>query len=917
MRKRLALFFLCAFFCSLAVSGESRPRFLTGDSAAIPVWLVSGPLAEALPETDLIPREGDPVGGSAWVYLHSGGKPVELNSLLPGRTSYFYAYAEIDVAQVCEPVFHFTTFSPAALWVDGKIAARSRASTYQNVWETAAKAEIAPGTHRLLLKLEAKEKIAYFGIAAVASQIDGKMQPFHAARFAVTLQDFTPARRAEAIGNSLSFLSEPRFIDGEERLRFYLRFLAGMPELQTPLCLKISSPQAEWLNATGKPESFAEAVSSHLLVSVKPQVSAWGKATVAGELLAGADVLATLSVDVFCESGLKDSVARLRASLPEDTSAETALARLSLEQIDLLTASRVNRTFKYGEKSASLVERAELALAAAREKRDPLAGARGIQEAAYICDADNSVQPYRYYVPLKPQTEKLPLVVFFHGYVPSYNKLDWMKIEPELAAAMEATGCALLLPFGRSNTDFLSIGEVDVLRALEEMKKRYPIDETRIYLAGYSMGGSGVWTMLSHYPGVFAAAQVWSGRTDYFFWHAETYERNLASRETIPPWKRTLLESDNPYDLAATLTDVPVRAAHPKDDSLVKYGHSSRIFEKLKPPLGQMEFLTPPEGFGHWYFSEEMNKAATYRWLLQHKRNSPQTVEHITYTPKYGKKYWLSIDEIEQWGKPARIRARIDADNKRVVVELCENVRAFSLNFIQARGVESVSFSAGGDRFEIKAMPRAGIAGEFFTCRLRGEKKDLSKTATLCGPVKEAFNSPFLLVVGDGEKNEANAAQFVKDWQTFARGTPRLKKHGEVIPADSEKYNLVLFGDPEENSCLRKIADRLPVKFLPDGYGVGDREERGENLGLCAIYPNPENQARYVVLLDGLYYGQSLSFNHKWDLTPDYIIFSEATDPYDGTNTARLAGFFNSDWRFDPNLSHRPQAEPLPERETP
>ena len=98
-------------------------------------------------------------------------------------------------------------------------------------------------------------------------------------------------------------------------------------------------------------------------------------------------------------------------------------------------------------------------------------------------------RPFDVFVPSSyTKGTAMPLVVLLHGYVPSYNKLRWMAIDPGLAGVLEELGCALLLPFGRGNTDFLSIGEADVLQAIEEMCRRWPIDRSRIYLAGYSMG---------------------------------------------------------------------------------------------------------------------------------------------------------------------------------------------------------------------------------------------------------------------------------------------------------------------------------------------------------------------------------------------------------------------------------------------
>jgi predicted peptidase len=46
---------------------------------------------------------------------------------------------------------------------------------------------------------------------------------------------------------------------------------------------------------------------------------------------------------------------------------------------------------------------------------------------------------------------------------------------------------------------------------IDALRREFPIDEQRIYLTGQSMGGAGVWHMISQRPGFFAAAAVCCG----------------------------------------------------------------------------------------------------------------------------------------------------------------------------------------------------------------------------------------------------------------------------------------------------------------------------------------------------------------------------------------------------------------------
>ena len=79
-------------------------------------------------------------------------------------------------------------------------------------------------------------------------------------------------------------------------------------------------------------------------------------------------------------------------------------------------------------------------------------------------------------------------------------------------------------------------------------------------------------------------------------------------------------------------------------------------------------------------------------------------------------------------------------------------------------------------------------------------------------------------------------------------GFPR-KADANVTPGDIAGNNLVLFGTPEENRLLKRIADKLPVKFLDGGFEVGGKTYRDPEAGLLMVYPNPLNPERYVLLL--------------------------------------------------------------------
>jgi predicted peptidase len=140
------------------------------------------------------------------------------------------------------------------------------------------------------------------------------------------------------------------------------------------------------------------------------------------------------------------------------------------------------------------------------------------------------VMPYRLFRPAT--TRKVPLVVYLHGsgglgddnlkqltfgnrfgtrvwLLPENQKRfpcyvvapqtdrGWIKYDFAQQPAKELPG------FGDGNRLALEI--------VDELRHELAIDERRIYVAGNSMGGAGVWNVLANRPNFFAAAVITSG----------------------------------------------------------------------------------------------------------------------------------------------------------------------------------------------------------------------------------------------------------------------------------------------------------------------------------------------------------------------------------------------------------------------
>ncbi len=135
--------------------------------------------------------------------------------------------------------------------------------------------------------------------------------------------------------------------------------------------------------------------------------------------------------------------------------------------------------------------------------------------------------PYRLHVPDLPASgARLPLVVWLHDILGvGSDNLHQISGSNGWAAALFVSPatrrrypCFVLAPqcprgllWFNPITRGPSRALQSVLPLIAQLEARYPIDTTRIYLAGQSMGGYAVWSLLESHPGDFAAAIVAAG----------------------------------------------------------------------------------------------------------------------------------------------------------------------------------------------------------------------------------------------------------------------------------------------------------------------------------------------------------------------------------------------------------------------
>jgi predicted peptidase len=166
--------------------------------------------------------------------------------------------------------------------------------------------------------------------------------------------------------------------------------------------------------------------------------------------------------------------------------------------------------------------------------------AKGDQHRTYYFAAAKADMPYRICVPLNwDGKQKLPLVMFLHGawntessyldandgqMVKLANQHGYILVSPLGAKGAYGTSIKLPAVFGQpeaaakilatrsAQKDSAQIlSEKDVINVLELVLNEYPVDRSRMYLIGHSMGSGGTWYLGAKYAHYWKALAPISG----------------------------------------------------------------------------------------------------------------------------------------------------------------------------------------------------------------------------------------------------------------------------------------------------------------------------------------------------------------------------------------------------------------------
>jgi hypothetical protein len=136
----------------------------------------------------------------------------------------------------------------------------------------------------------------------------------------------------------------------------------------------------------------------------------------------------------------------------------------------------------------------------------------GLVVRGYVSRIDGSVQPYGLVIPksYSPQARHR-LDIWFHGRGETTSEVNFIDERQRQVGTFAPADTIVLHPYGRYCNAFRFAGETDVLEALEAVKQQYRIDDDRISVRGFSMGGAACWQFAVHYADRWFAANPGAG----------------------------------------------------------------------------------------------------------------------------------------------------------------------------------------------------------------------------------------------------------------------------------------------------------------------------------------------------------------------------------------------------------------------
>ncbi len=559
----------------------------------------------------------------------------------------------------------------------------------------------------------------------------------------------------------------------------------------------------------------------------------------------------------------------------------------------------------------------------------------GTSIRGYISAVDGSVQPYAITLPkgVNPQSgDRWPLHIVLHGRADQMNEVNFiarMDGRRPQNAEEENQQWIQLDVYGRGNNAYRWAGETDVFEAFADVRRRFRIDENRVTLRGFSMGGAGAWHLGLHHPHLWSSVGPGAGFVDFY-----AYQKQDPVRDRRPFAQHETLQIYDAVNYSLNAFNVPVCTYGGENDPQLLA--STTIQQAAAERNVDLTLLVGP-GMGHKFDPESFRSYMKFH-MENSERGRPRfgarrKIRFSTHTLKYSQCDWLQIQEVDQVYQESTVEAEITAEDLLMIDT--RNVRLLTI----ARDV-AAAVQLDGELLPLREaadglLPDVWFArGEdgwsllgYAASRAASGNPEVRKRPGLQGPIDDAFMSSFVAVRGTGTAANPAAGRwaeqqlelFREEYARWMRADIRVINDSEVTADHMEQNHLILFGDIGSNSLIAKLftGDSFsqvsqnggesnmvrraspPLNWDQRQISIAEHSWSSDGHGLCAIFPNPFNPRKYVVLNSGhTFHEQDFRASNAW-LFPrlgDVAVFQLQPEMNLRTAEPLWSDVFSSDW---------------------
>ena len=536
----------------------------------------------------------------------------------------------------------------------------------------------------------------------------------------------------------------------------------------------------------------------------------------------------------------------------------------------------------------------------------------------FVSRIDDSVQPFGIVLPagfsLDQSQQPHRMDVWLHGRGDTKTEVPFLTERMTKVGLYAPANTIVLHPFGRHCNAFKFAGETDVFEAMDRAESLVAIDQERVSIRGFSMGGAGCWHLAVHHPTQWLSANPGAGFVDtlrYQGWNDQPPFPLTDTAKKLLHWYDVLPWTQN---LSGTKT-----IAYSGEIDKQKQA-ADRVVEQATKLGLEFPYVIGAK-MGHKVDDPSKQKIETQiaAWANEPDERPTKQIDFVTYTLRYNRADWIRITGMQEHWTEASVKATLDGDKEQIDLKT-DGVTHLEIDFSESgwpgrRGAvdvtidgQSYSVDDTGNRRGFQCSLAKDANGEW-TSRA-DDGSELRKRPGLQGPIDDAFCERFVIVLPSRPARHGRVQRWIdreteylrSRWSRLMRGNVQVVMDRDLTDDQIETCNLICFGDFSSNRFLYNVAARLPIEWTREKLQIGEQTFDPVKHAPVFCYPNPMNPERYLVVNSGMTFREfsNNSNSRQIAMLPDWAVLdvtSEDDSIYAGAIAAQ--GFFNESWKLD------------------